>query len=175
LGYFLKNIKLPIQDLATKLNKFVIYVSLPAMIFLQIPKLEFSNEVLIPVVVSWGVMIVSAIFVLFISIYLDFSKEITGALMLVSVLTNSSFLGIPIVGAYMGDTSLPYILVYDQLGTFIALAIYGTIVGAYYSSEGKVSFKIISLKVITFPHFLSMILALFLNCIEFEGVIKNLL
>ena len=175
IGYILKNITLPIKDLAIKLNKFVIYFSLPAMIFLQIPKLEFSNDTLIPIVVSWGVIIISAVMILVISKYMEFSKQITGALMFVTVLTNSSFLGIPIVGSFMGEESLPYILVYDQLGTFLALATYGTFIGAYYSSESKVSFKIISLKVISFPPFVSLVIALFLNGIVFDGIVKNVL
>jgi predicted permease len=175
IGYILKNITLPFKDLAMKLNKFVIYVSLPAMIFLQIPQLKFSEDTMIPVVVSWGVIIVSAFLVFFISRFMNFSKEVTGSLMFVTVLTNSSFLGIPIVGAFMGEGSYPYILVYDQLGTFLALATYGTIIGAYYSSDGQISLKIISLKVLTFPPFVSLVIALSLSGIVWNETIKNVL
>lgn len=175
-GYFFKNIKkLPAENIASKLNKFVIYFSLPAMIFLEIPKLHFSDETLIPVIVAWSVMAVSAVLVLLVSRYMDFSKEITGALMLVTVLTNSSFLGIPMIGAYLGEEALPYILVYDQLGTFLALATYGTFVGAYYSSEGKVSLKMVAIKVATFPPFVSLVVALFLSGVVFSGFINSVL
>ncbi len=173
IGYGLKNVRLPIKDLANKLNKFVIYLSLPAMIFLQIPKLEFSSDALIPVVVSWGVIIITALLVLIISKYMKFSKNITGSLMLVTTLSNSSFLGIPIISSFMGEKALPYILVYDQLGTFLALATYGTFVGAYYSSTSKISFKAILLKLISFPPFVSLVIALFLSGIVFNDIVNT--
>jgi len=175
IGYFLQKSKLPISNLAGKLNKFVIFISLPAMILITIPSIKFSQEALIPVVIAWGVIVVSAILVLIISRVLGFSKEITGALMLVTVLTNSSFVGIPLVGGYFGDKALAYILIYDQFGTFLALATYGTFIGAYYASESKVSFKIIALKVITFPPFVFLILALFLDATFISGTIEYIL
>lgn len=175
LGYILKNITLPIKELAVKLNKFVIYISLPAMIFLQIPRLEFTNDTLIPIVIAWSVMSLSAILVLVVSKYMDFSKEIIGALMLVTVLTNSSFLGIPIISGYYGFEALPYILVFDQLGTFLALATYGTFVASYYSSESKVSFKIITFKVVSFPPFVSLVIAMFLSGVVYPSSINNIL
>ncbi len=175
IGYVLKFLKLLPKDAATVLNQFAIYVSLPAMILLMIPKLEFSIDMFIPIIISWAVMIITAFLTLFISKALDFSKEVTGSLMLVSILTNSSFLGIPIINAYLGEEALPYVLVYDQLGTFIALATYGTFIASYYSSKQNLTFKIMVLKVLTFPPFLSLILALFLVGIEFNEVIESVL
>ncbi len=119
IGYGAKNLSFLPTNLANYLNKFVIYLSLPAMILLQIPKLDFGAGVFIPVAVSWSVMGLSALLVFFTAKYLHFTKEITGSLMLVAVLTNSSFLGIPIITAYFGDEALPYIVIYDQLGTFL--------------------------------------------------------
>ena len=175
IGYILKNIRLPIDDLASKLNKFVIYISLPAMIFLQIPSMEFSGDSLIPVVIAWSVMGITALIVLAVSKQMQFNREITGALMLVTVLTNSSFIGIPLISGFLGDASLPYILVYDQLGTFLALATYGTFVGAYYSGHSEVNAKIITIKVITFPPFVSLVIALFLTDIVYPALLKSIL
>lgn len=175
MGYSIKNISVVPANLAHYLNKFVIYLSLPAMILLQIPKLDFGAGVVIPVAVSWSVMVVSALLVFLVAKYLQFSKEITGSLMLVAVLTNSSFLGIPIITAYFGDVSLPYILIYDQLGTFLALATYGTIVAAYYSAKSAVSLKIIAYKIAVFPPFVTLVVAMFLRDIHFLPIINELL
>ena len=142
IGYGLRYLAFTPANLANYLNKFVIYLSLPAMILLQIPKLSFSGETLIPIVVAWVVMVFSVILVFFIAKYLHFSKEITGSLLLVTVLTNSSFVGIPLISAYLGERSLPYIIVYDQLGTFLALATYGTIIAAVYSAKSEVNVKV---------------------------------
>ena len=60
--------------------------------------------------------------------------------MLVAILTNSSFLGIPLLNTYLpNDNFMPYLLVYDQLGTFLAFAIYGTFIVSIYTSKTKVS------------------------------------
>jgi len=175
IGYILNRLNIFSKEAPTTLNKFVIYISLPAMIFLQIPRLTFSMGILIPVVVAWLVIIVTALFIFFVSKMLNFSKEVTGCLLLVGILGNTSFLGIPIVGAYFGEAALPYVIVYDQLGTFIALATFGTFVASYYSSKSEISFKIIAVKVLTFPPFISLIIALLLIGTEFSSTVNTVL
>ncbi|MDD3054965.1 MAG: AEC family transporter [Aliarcobacter sp.] len=175
IGYGINRLNIFSKDAPTILNQFVIYISLPAMILLQIPKLTFSMDTLIPIIVSWIVMFFSAILVLLVAKVFSFSKEITGSLMLVAILGNTSFMGIPIVNAYMGESAIPYVLVYDQLGTFIALAIYGTFIASYYSSKNQITFKIITLKVLTFPPFISLVVALFLMGVEFNPILSKVL
>ncbi len=120
-------------------------------------------------------MISSAILILLASKFFSFSKEVTGSLMLVSILTNSSFLGLPIISAYLGDSSLPYILVYDQLGTFIAFSIYGTFIVSFYTSKKEISFKLFTLKVLTSPPLIALVVALLLMGVEFHPVISKVL
>lgn len=175
IGYGLNRLKIFSKDAPAILNLFVIYISLPAMILLQIPRLTFSMDTVIPIVISWLVMTISVFIVLGVSRFFNFSKEVTGSLLLVSILTNSSFMGIPIINAYMGETALPYVLVYDQLGTFIALATYGTFIASYYSNKSEISFKIITMKVLTFPPFISLVFALFLIGVEFNITITKVL
>ncbi|XOB63709.1 AEC family transporter [Campylobacterota bacterium DY0563] len=175
IGYGIRRLHIFSKDAATTLNQFAIYISLPAMILLQIPKLSFSMDALIPIIIAWLVMTITAILILYLCKLFSFSKEITGSLLLVAILTNSSFMGIPIINAYIGESALPYVLIYDQLGTFIALAIYGTFIASYYSSKTEISFKIIVYKVLTFPPFLSLVVALFLMGVEFNETITKVL
>lgn len=175
IGYGINRLNIFSKDAPTILNQFVIYISLPAMILLQIPKLSFSMDTLIPIIIAWIVMFFSAILVLLLAKIFSFSKEITGSLMLVAIFGNTSFMGIPIVNAYMGESAMPYVLVYDQLGTFIALAVYGTFIASYYSSKSQITFKIITFKVLTFPPFISLVAALFLMGVEFNPIISKVL
>ena len=175
IGYVLNRLRILPKDAAAVLNKFVIFISLPAMILLQIPKLSLSLDIMIPVIIAWIVMILTAMITLFISKIYHFSKDVTGALMLVAVLTNSSFLGIPIINAYLGDEALPFILVYDQLGTFLALATYGIFVAAYYSNKSDINVQIMVVKILTFPPFISLVIALFLIGIPFPEEITKVL
>ena len=175
IGYIFNRLRIFPEEAAAILNKFVIFISLPAMILLQIPKLTLSMDILIPVIIAWVVMTLTAILTLFISNKLHFSKEVTGALMLVAVLTNSSFLGIPIINAYLGDEALPFILVYDQIGTFLALATYGIFVAAYYSNKSEMNMQIMAVKILTFPPFVSLIIALFFIGTPFPDTISKVL
>ena len=137
------------------------------MILLQIPKLHFSMDNLIPMYIAWATMGGCAILVYFISKYYAFNKEVTGSLMLVTVLTNSTFVGIPVITAYYGLESLPFIVLYDQLGTSLWLATYGTIVAAYYGSKGEVSFMMIGKKIMRFPPLIAFIVAVILNSFHY--------
>ncbi|WP_373036808.1 AEC family transporter [Sulfurimonas sp.] len=175
IGYIINKGDVFAKDTPIILNQFILYISLPAMALLQIPKLSFSFEVLIPVITAWIVMGVSAFVIFYLSKILKFSREVTGALMLVGVLGNTSFVGIPVIQAYFGDSALPYVLMYDQLGSFIMLSTYGTFISAYYSSAEDVNVKAIALKIITFPPFLSLLVALFFIGTTFHPVITSVL
>lgn len=174
-GYIFSKTKFANPNIPNFLNKFVIYISLPAMILLQIPKLSISMDSMIPVVISWSVMFLSVIIVHIACRAFNFSKEITGALLLVAVFGNTSFLGIPVVSAYYGQEMLPYVIVYDQLGTFLALATYGTFVVSYYSSEAKLNVQIILKKLFTFPPFVFLIIAFMLQDIKYTPAVEYIL
>lgn len=175
IGYFIKRLKVFSDDAPIILNQFVIYISIPAMVLLKIPKLTISLESAIPAVIAWVVMIFSALFIFFISKFYAFSKEVTGSLLLVSVLGNTTFLGIPLISAYLGDSSLPYILIYDQFGSFIFLTIYGTFIASYYSNTTEVDLKILAKKVILFPPTISLIVAFILHGMEFHPALTSVL
>ncbi|WP_121626736.1 AEC family transporter [Poseidonibacter antarcticus] len=175
IGYVLQKLDIFPKETPNILNKFIIYISLPAIIFLQVPKLNFSLDILIPAVIAWIVMLLSALLVLGISKFLNWNKEITGSLLLVAILTNSSIMGIPIINAYIGEEALPFVLIYDQLGSFLALAIYGAFITAFYSSNSNLSFKLIVQKIVTFPSFLALLIALLFIGQTFPPVIINIL
>ncbi|MBD3825167.1 MAG: AEC family transporter [Epsilonproteobacteria bacterium] len=164
LGYLLARAGVFKTEAASVLNQYVITIALPAMVLLEVPKISFSIELLGVVSVAWIAMGSSALMVLWGAKRLALSREVTGSLMLVAVLTNSTFLGIPIIQALLGAESLGYIMVYDQLGTFIALATYGTFVAALYSSShAKADIKGSLLKVVKLPPFIAFVIALLLD------------
>lgn len=175
LGYILRRSQAFPKEAPLILNQFILYISLPAMALLQIPRLSFSLETLIPILVAWAVMGISALLIFSLSRYFGFDKKLTGALLLVGVLGNTSFLGIPIIQAYFGANALGYVLMYDQLGTFIALSTYGTFVAVYYSGTSKVDVRSIGKKIITFPPFLSLLLALCFIGSEFPPLFLSVL
>lgn len=151
------------KNTAQVLTSFVIYVSLPALILTRIPELSTSRDVYVPIIMPWIMLAFSAMIVLGLSRLFHWSREVTGVLMLLVPLGNTSFFGIPMIEAFFGLHMVPYALLYDQFGTFLALATYGSVIIALYSDQGKATWRAILHKVVTFPPFIALVLALILS------------
>ena len=160
IGFVLQHSKLPVQNLHFTLNKFLINIAIPAVILIETPKLYLSMDNLIPMYIAWATMGTSALLVYFLSKRYHFSRNVTGSLMLVTVLPNSTLIGIPMISAYFGAESLPIIVLYDQLGTSLWLAVYATIIVAFYTNKGVVSPLGITLKILRFPPLIAFVFAM---------------
>ncbi|PLX46814.1 MAG: hypothetical protein C0613_16110 [Desulfobulbaceae bacterium] len=147
------------ESAALALNLYVIYMALPALVLAQMPKLTFSTDLLVPIVMPWAMLAVGAFLVLLGRRLFHWSREVTGCLLLCVPLGNTSFLGIPMVTAFFGADMVPYAVIYDQLGSFIALSTYGTLVLASYQEGSRPQLKAIVTKIVTFPPFLALVLA----------------
>jgi predicted permease len=145
------------------LNQFVIWISFPATVLLKLNGLVFDTSLLALVLVPWVLVFLSAGGVVFISKTLGWDRPLTGAVMLAVALGNTSFFGYPIVVTFLGEQNLKYAILYDQLGSFLALATFGTIVMSVYGNSQQVSFKIILLRIVSFPPFTGLVLGLLLS------------
>lgn len=174
-GVILQYAKVLPRDSAQWFNIFVIYISLPALVLLNIHKLHFSGELLVPVALPWIMLTVSAILVFGLSKLLNFPRSVTGVLMLLVPLGNTSFLGIPMVHAFFGEEGIPYVILYDQFGSFLALATYGTIILAIFSGSQKPSIRQIIKRVFFFPPFIALIIGLCLKPIVYPPAIDKAL
>ncbi|MBL4658940.1 MAG: AEC family transporter [Alcanivoracaceae bacterium] len=166
IGMLLKRVQIFPKNTSQTLNLFVIYVSLPALVLMKVPELKFSQEVLIVAIVPWILLIFSAGIIIIAAKIFNWSRDILAALLLIVPLGNTSFLGIPMVQSFFGEQAVPYALIYDQLGSFLALAVYGSLILALFSQEkNKVTIKSVLMKIITFPPFISLIFALMFSYI----------
>ncbi len=156
------------------LNSFVIHVSLPALTLLYIHQLRFSGEMVLVGLMAWLVFALSAGFFWLIGRWLSLPRATTGALMLTGGLGNTSFLGLPMVEAYFGKGGLPVAIIADQLGSFFALSILGITVAGVYST-GRPSAAAIARRIVLFPPFLSLVLAVLLIPVQFAGWFTALL
>lgn len=163
------------RETSQALNLFAIYLSLPALVLLKVPQLHFSPDILVPVVMAWGMLAVSALMVLILSKILGLEKETTGVLLLLIPLGNTSFFGIPMVHAFFGESGIPYAVLYDQLGSFLALATYGAVVLALYGSGTKPTAISVLTRVVSFPPFIALMLALACRSLTFPAPLLALL
>jgi len=176
IGMALKRIPDFPDDTGNVLNLFVIYISLPALILLKISKLVFSKSLLVPAFMPWGMLLFSCALILILSRVLKWERTTTGCLLLLIPLGNTSFLGIPMVKAFFGENAIPYALLYDQLGSFLALATYGSLILAIYGTgESKPTVKSVVQKVVSFPPFLALVLAFIFKAFPYPPIAVNLL
>jgi hypothetical protein len=158
------------------LNLFVIYISLPALVILKIPELVFSENLLVPALMPWAMLLFSCAVILVLSKLLKWERSTTGCLLLLIPLGNTSFLGIPMVKAFFGDQAISYALLYDQLGSFLALATYGSLILAFYGTgKNKPNIHTVVKKVVSFPPFIALILALILKAFPYPPAAVSLL
>lgn len=156
LGVLLQRTDAPV-DLAKSLNFFVIYVSLPATVLLQVPKIHLDTSALGVVLIPWLLLPITAAIV--IAMTRNHPPEVRAALLLVLPLGNTSFVGIPIVQTLLGDAAIPYVLMYDQFGTFLILSLYGSAVLGRYET-GHIHKRLILKKLFLFPPFLMLLIAM---------------
>lgn len=115
-------------------EKYVLNFALPAVIIAKMTTVEVSSELLIPVFAAWGSMVACVVAVYYVGRFRQWSRDTVGALLLVAVLGNTSFLGLGMVGGLLGDDHLSAAIAYDQLGTFLALAIYGSYISGRFGT-----------------------------------------
>jgi predicted permease len=176
IGMALKRIPVFPAETGNVLNLIVIYISLPALVLLKIPGLVFSRNLLVPALMPWGMLLFSCALILILSRLLKWKPTTTGCLLLLIPLGNTSFLGIPMVKAFFGENAIPYALLYDQLGSFLALATYGSLVLALYGTgESRPTPGSVVRKVISFPPFIALILAFILKTFPYPPVAVSLL
>lgn len=175
VGYLFRRFNIFPEQTPQVLNLFIIYISLPAMVLLEVPKITLSTDMLVPILLPWILTVLGAITIYIFSRIFEWSKETTGTLLLVGVLGNTSFLGIPIVIYYYGTEALPYVMIYDQLGTFLALSTYGAVVIAIYSDNARADVSHIIRKIFTFPPFVALIIAFGFHGISFVHYASDIL
>ncbi len=174
-GLLLKRLPIFPADTDRSLNLYVIYIALPALILLQVPALKFSSQMLVTVIMPWATVLVSGLLTLLLCRLMRWSREITGALLLVVPLGNTSFLGIPMVEQFFGSHAVSYAILYDQFGSFLALSSYGTLILAIYGKGDQSSPVQILIKIITFPPFIALLAAIFLPLDSLLQTLKPML
>lgn len=156
IGILLQKAHAPI-DFAKSLNFFVIYVSLPATVLIQVPKIHFDLSAIGVIITPW--LLVPIVMGIVMMMTRHHPPHVRAALLLVMPLGNTSFVGIPIVHTLLGEEAIPYVLMYDQFGTFLILSLYGAAIIARYET-GVFHKRLIIKKMLVFPPFIFLLFAL---------------
>ncbi|MBZ4043090.1 AEC family transporter [Flavobacterium hibisci] len=167
LGLLLQRVKGFPSNIYKVLNKIVIYLCLPAITLYHIPKIKWSNELLFPIGAGWITFILAFVFFHFLGKKLKWSNKLIGCLILTAGLSNSSFLGYPIIEALFGKKGLETAVLVDQPGTFVVVSTLGVFVAAFYSKGSPDTWSIIR-KIVLFPPFIMFVLACLMNVYDYD-------
>lgn len=149
------------------LNKYVIWVALPAAILTTVPSLTISSDLLIPASMPWVVFLIGLGFFAIARLFAHLEKPTFGALALIGSLGNTSFVGFPMLTALIGDEALRTAIIIDQAGSFLVVSTLGLITASIFSHHAT-SVKEIVKRILTFPPFVVLIIAVLTRDVSYH-------
>jgi malate permease and related proteins len=160
IGRLLAWRKLVPENAPQSLNLLVLNACLPAAILLYAPKLVFERELIGLVAIPWIILLASIALVFSLARLLGFDRASKANLLLQIPLGNTSFIGYSLIPVLVGAGALRYAVVYDQLGSFLILTTWGLFVVALYGGSERPGLVAILKRILTFPPFVALMLAL---------------
>jgi len=148
-------------DAHKSVNAWVINIALPALSLRYVPEIQWSAQLLLPII---GPFVVWAGAWVFVNLH-DRKKQIPAksrtALRVTSGLGNTAFLGFPMIAAFFGESEIHHAVVFDQI-TFVLFSSLGviTILKASSGNTENLNFAYFAKKVFRFPPFVACLVAL---------------
>lgn len=160
-GFYMRRAALVASDAYKVLNTWVIYVGLPAVSFLYLPTLQWENKLLFALLAPLLVLGGSVAFMALLARILGFSKRTAHTLMLISGLSNTSFVGFPLVASYFGTEYIKLAIISDQM-TFFLLSSVGIVIAirGQLGAKKKMDFGYMGKRLFTFPPLIACVVAL---------------
>ncbi|MDI6799994.1 MAG: AEC family transporter [Actinomycetota bacterium] len=161
-----------VEDSAT-LNKVIVYIALPALIFLAIRNSKIEAALLVMPLIGWIAMIGSVLFAFMTSRFFNLKRETLGAFLLAAAIGNTGYLGYPLSLAFGGESYLVKAIFYDIFATVL----FAFTAGLYFAEAyGDGKDKINKLKeIITFPPLIALAAGLALRGVSLAPfILKSL-
>jgi len=165
IGYTLKRTDILKAEHSIALNKIVINIAIPSLIFLAIYDIDLS---ILPVVapIPFICMLTGVLSGLIAYIFATIKKypeKTRWSILLTSAMSNSGFLGYPVVLGVFGVEGLVRAVFYD-LGSMILFIAFGVLLLLIYGGKYTTIFR----KALIFPPLWAVALAVTLNFINFD-------
>ena len=174
LGFILKQQKIVPAHFYRLVNRFIIFVPLPALTLYYIPNIPKAASLLYPIASAWLIFFLSILFVFILYQKRVVNKYTAVAIILTCGLGNTSFVGYPILELLYGKKGVQYGIMVDQPGTFLLLSTFGIIIAASMQT-GQFSMKTIFKRLFGFPPFLCFLFAMLAPPELFTTDISNIL
>jgi predicted permease len=147
------------------LGGWVINVALPATALHSVHNTSFHPEWWLAAATPWIGVLVAVVVLVPLARTFGWSRQRTGALLLVAGWGNTSFVGLPMISAFAGDQWLALGLFIDLFGSYLALSLVGIGIATYFSAERFDAWSVVR-RIITFPPLIAIIVALATNHLD---------
>lgn len=162
-GVLLRRFRIFGEESGYALNRFVIYISLPAMVLKQIHDLPLGDslgvKMLAAAAMPWTMLIAALLVFSVLGKIFSWPRSVVGCLILTAGLGNTSFVGFPLLEALRGSDALKTGIVVDQIGSFFTLSVLGTSLASIFSGDQPTlrgSLK----RILLFPPMIAFLIAL---------------
>ncbi len=163
-AYSLKRIGVFKKEDADVFINYVIYFSLPLLVFSRVREIPLSAESYGVVSIAWLAVFVSVTVSLLIGTVLKLKDKTLRSFLLVSAFGNTAFLGYPFAYAYFGKEGLSYAVLYDQLGSLLLVVSLG-----FFIATRRFSFR----ETAGFPPFIALIGGIITKNIHIPSVVLD--
>lgn len=143
------------RDDADVLNNVIIYLGMPALIFMAIRDADLSPRLLAIPLAAWAIVLVCLGLAFAVGRALRLGSTTFGAFLLVAALGNTGYLGYPLTLAIFGQGHLAKAVFYDVFGTALILMTLGLVIAARWGDAARGSKAIHEL--LTFPPLLAVL------------------
>lgn len=157
-GIALRYLKILPENSYTVLNTFIIYVSLPALVIKSLRLIPMTPAYFSAALMPWIMFLIAAVLFLFLERLKVINRNTALALMITAGLSNTSFVGIPVIEALYGKQYIPVAVIIDQMGTFLLVALV-VIPLVDFLRIGEFSLRVATRNLLLFPPFVALLLA----------------
>jgi len=164
--------KIFFKDNSKELVEFIIYFSLPAIVFAKIYPLELTYETLKLIFMFNTIILGNLLLSYIVGKLLKLDKKVLATFMIIATFGNTSFIGLSYIDTFYGQDYVVYALIYDLFGSFLLLVSLGMIIINWGSGQ-HVNFKGIAKSVIFFPPIIMFFVTVLAKNFEMPQFILN--
>ncbi|WP_026804779.1 AEC family transporter [Aliarcobacter lanthieri] len=162
IGYLFKIV---FQDNSKQLVDFIIYFSLPAIVFSKIYPLTIDSRILALIIMFIGIILFNLLLSFLVGKLLKLNRLHLATFMIMATFGNTSFIGLSYIDAFYGQDFIVYGLIYDIFCSFLLLVSVGVFIITWGSGRRN-SVIDISKSIFLFPPMIMFFLTMFAKNFE---------
>lgn len=164
--------KLFVKDNSKELIEFIIFFSLPSIVFSKIYPLDLTYETLELVFMFNTIIFINLFIAYLFAKFLKLDKKTLATFIIIATFGNTSFIGFSYIDAFYGQEYIIYPLIYDLFGSFLVLVSLGVVIINWGSGQ-TVNFKQITRSVFLFPPIIVFFITIFAKFFTVPQFILN--